>query len=106
MGRLSPPRFCFQLFAQFWAEKCNSVSRLTRTARVLHPSACHRPRVARAAVRRTLGSITCNPERRHRMKKHLAIVAAAALTLGGVSVTWGQDKDLSDKTKDAAQDVR
>ena len=38
------------------------------------------------------------------MKKHLAIVAAAALTLGGVSVTWGQD--LSDKTKEAAQDVR
>src|SRR6185503_16763863 len=35
-----------------------------------------------------------------------AIVAAAALTLGGVSVTWAQDKDLSDKTKEAAQDVR
>lgn len=40
------------------------------------------------------------------MKKHLAIVAAVALTLGGVSVTWAQDKDLSDKTKDAASDVR
>jgi len=45
------------------------------------------------------------------MKRHLAIVAAAALTLGGVSVIWGQNttdsnKDLSDKTKDAAQDVR
>jgi len=40
------------------------------------------------------------------MRKHLAIVAAAALTLGGVSVTWAQDKDLSDKTKDAASDVR
>jgi len=40
------------------------------------------------------------------MKKHFAIVAAVALTLGGVSVTWAQDKDLSDKTKDAASDVR
>jgi len=40
------------------------------------------------------------------MNKHFAIVAAAALTLGGVSVTWAQDKDLSDKTKDAASDVR
>jgi len=40
------------------------------------------------------------------MTRHLAIVAAAALALGGVSVTWAEDKDLSDKTKDAASDVR
>src|SRR5688500_10337453 len=39
------------------------------------------------------------------MKKHLAIVAAAAFALGGVSLTWAQDRDLSDKTSDAASDV-
>jgi PBP1b-binding outer membrane lipoprotein LpoB len=43
------------------------------------------------------------------MKKHLAIVAAAAFALGGVSLTWAQDapadRDLSDRTKDAASDV-
>jgi len=40
------------------------------------------------------------------MKKHLAIFAAAAFALGGVSMTFGEDKDLGDKTKDTARDVR
>src|SRR5688572_7806520 len=53
------------------------------------------------------------------MKKHLAIVAAAAFALGGVSLTWAQDQergvgeaakdtasDIGDKTKDAAGNVR
>jgi len=56
------------------------------------------------------------------MKKHLAIVAAAAFALGGVSLTWAQDttyqdrgvgeaakdtaSDIGDATKDAAGNVR
>jgi hypothetical protein len=40
------------------------------------------------------------------MNKRFAIVAAAAMAVGGASFSWAQDKDLSDKTKDAATGVR
>ena len=41
------------------------------------------------------------------MNRHLpAIVAAAALAIGGTSLVWAQETDLSDKTKETAQDVR